>query len=135
MSIGFYDGIYEGAKSLLREVLEKIEKNDLSGEEHFYVTCWTGSLKGLPESVRESHPDKIVLVLQHDFEDLRVGEEEISVGLRFNHSKHTVLIPFSAILSIADPSCDFVLSVPRVPNRDDMTPQPNIISFDSIKKK
>lgn len=111
--------------------MRDVEKHGLEGDRLFYITCRTKALKGLPDPIREEHPEKVTLVLQHDFHNLDVNAEDFSVELSFGGEYSTVLIPFDGLLSIGDPSVDFALFLPVKEGPS----SPNVVRFDSLKKK
>jgi hypothetical protein len=65
----------------------------------------------IPESVRAEHPRICTLVLQHQFENLFVDADGISVVLHFGGVPFGVVIPTGALAGIADPSVGFGVTV------------------------
>lgn len=106
-----YDQIIQ--KSLLRavrQILSDVEKEGLKGTHHFYISFRTDRPDVvLPNFLRERHPHEITIVLQYQFWDLKVLDNEFSVTLSFNNDYETVRVPFSAIISFVDPSVKFGL--------------------------
>jgi len=59
--------------------------------------------------LREKYPEEMTIVLQHQFWDLIVTEEEFEVGLSFNGVPERLGVPFEAVKGFFDPSVKFAL--------------------------
>ena len=95
---------------LVREILSDAATHGLRGDHHFFVafsTTHPGVV--MPDSLREKHPSDMTIVLQNQFWDLQVGEENFSVKLNFNGKGEQLTIPFDALLGFLDPSVQFAL--------------------------
>ncbi|MBN2676000.1 MAG: hypothetical protein JXR30_01975 [Alphaproteobacteria bacterium] len=110
-----YPEIIENAhKDLMKKILKMVEKNGLSGEHHFYVTFKTKHPRvKVPSFLKAEHPEQITIVLQYEFDTLRVNDEEFGVRLRFDQKYHYLRIPFESVSYFADPSSDFALHFPK----------------------
>lgn len=97
-------------QGLVADALRVVAQHGLPGDHHFYITLKT-SHPGvvLPDWLRASFPDELVIVLQHEFEDLAVADDRFSVRLSFDDRPATLTAPFDAILQFADPSAEFGL--------------------------
>ncbi len=51
----------------------------------------------------------MTIVLQHQYQDLAVGEEAFSVTLRFAGAPERLHVPFAALVAFADPAARFGL--------------------------
>ena len=51
----------------------------------------------------------MTIILQHQFWDLKVGEEEFEIGLSFGGIPERLTVPFDAINGFFDPSVQFGL--------------------------
>lgn len=108
-----YEGIVQKAlREVVRSVLYDTAKNGRPGSHHFYISFLT-QLPGvdIPDYLKHEYPDEITIVLQHEFWDLEVDEDEdtFSVTLCFNDIHERLTIPFAAIVSFVDPSVKFGL--------------------------
>ena len=106
-----YDILAQDAlRGMVRTVLEDIAKSGLPGEHHFYITFDTGA-DGVRVSqrMRAQYPNEMTIVLQHQFWDLKVTEDEFEVGLSFGGVPERLVVPFAAITAFADPSVQFTL--------------------------
>ena len=56
----------------------------------------------------------MTIVLQYQFEDLIVKENEFSVVLSFDNQPETIVIPFASLTAFADPSVKFGLQFRHV---------------------
>ena len=112
-SLGYGIFVRSAILSIVAQALKQAELHGLPGEHHFYITFAT-QVEGvmIPDSLRDRHPDQMTIVIQHQYWDLRVEEAGFHVGLSFDGKPQTLYIPFQAIVSFADPSVHFGLSVP-----------------------
>ncbi len=109
-----YDKMMQRAlRAVMREALATAAGTGLPGGHHFFITFRT-RFPGvrIPPRVVQQHPEEMVIVLQHQFWDLVVGEEEFQVTLSFSGSSERLTIPFAAISGFADPFAKFGLQFP-----------------------
>ena len=86
------------------------ELEDTPGEHHFYVEFLTHSPDVIiPDHLRDAYPERMTIVLHHQFYNLSVTEESFTVTLKFKGVPAELTIPFSAIIGFADPSVKFGL--------------------------
>ncbi len=147
-----YDELVQKALvSVVREVLSDVAVEGLTGGHHFYVQFRTDHPKTVvPDFLKDRHPESVMIVLQHQFWNLKVQEDGFFVDLSFNSVRSTLFIPFSALTAFVDPSVRFALqftptfsdadSTPpekksSVIEKEDSSSDDNIIRFDSFKKK
>jgi uncharacterized protein len=106
-----YDVLTQDAlRDVIRTVLSDAAVKGLPGEHHFFVTFDT-RIDGVRLSARlkASYPEEMTIVLQHQFWDLTVGEDEFAVGLAFNGTAERLHVPFKAVKAFFDPSVQFGL--------------------------
>ena len=106
-----YDLLVQDAlRGVVRRVLTEASREGLPGDHHFYVTFRTPAPGvRLSNRMRERYPDEMTIVLQHQFWDLSVTDANFEVGLSFNNSPESVLVPFDAVTQFGDPSVGFAL--------------------------
>lgn len=107
-----YDEIVQEAlRAVVGRVLGSVADNgDLPGDHHFYITFKTQAPGvSIPAHLVAKFPDEMTIVLQNRFWDLKVEEDLFSVGLSFNQTPSTLVIPYAAITAFVDPSVDFGL--------------------------
>jgi len=102
--------VREALRDVPRQALRLAAEEGLPGEHHFYVTFQT-SHPGVAISpgLHARYPDRMTIVLEHQFWDLAVGEEAFSVTLRFGGAPERLHVPFAALLAFADPAAQFGL--------------------------
>lgn len=102
--------IQDALRGVVRRVLTQVVEHGLPGEHHFYVGFRT-SHPGVevPRFLRDQYPEEMTIILQHQFWELAVDEEEFSVVLSFGGSRHRLRIPFAALTAFADPEAQFAL--------------------------
>ncbi|BEV01502.1 SspB family protein [Novosphingobium olei] len=117
-----YDEIVQEAlRAVVGRVLGQVESTGghLPGNHHFYITFKTGAPGvSIPTRLKERFPDEMTIVLQNKFWDLKVEEDQFSVGLSFNQIPSTLVIPFSAITAFVDPAVDFGLQFQAAADMD-----------------
>ncbi len=105
-----YDYLMQNAlRYLMRDVLSMVaELGDAPGEHHFFIEFITGA-QGvtIPDHLKETYPERMTIVLQHQFDDLVVTDHGFSVTLWFKGKEAQLKIPFAAVTSFADPSVKF----------------------------
>jgi hypothetical protein len=119
-----YEGWFEEAqRQVALRALAYVSENGLPGSHHFYLTFRT-DYPGvhIPARLSAQYPDEMTIVLQHQFWDLKVDEDEIvTVGLSFSGIPATLVIPAGAIIGFADPHVRFGLRMqPRALDDEDI---------------
>ena len=95
---------------LVAEALGYVAEHGLPGDHHFYISFVTPHPGvDMPDWLREQFPEEMMIVLQHEFDDLAVAHDRFSVSLSFQDRLATLVIPFEAVLQFADPSAEFGL--------------------------
>ncbi|MBV9840444.1 MAG: hypothetical protein JOY99_02730 [Sphingomonadaceae bacterium] len=107
-----YDEIVQEAlRAVVGRVLGEVERGGvLPGNHHFYITFKTGAAGvDIPAHLIQRFPDEMTIVIQNRFWDLKVEEEQFSVGLSFNQVPAKLVIPFAAVTGFVDPAVNFAL--------------------------
>ena len=101
----------DALRGVVREVLSMTQAlGHPPGEHHFYVEFATQA-PGVQLSNRllAQYPERMTIVLQHQFEALEVDEEGFAVTLHFGGAPDRLVVPFAAVTQFADPSASFAL--------------------------
>src|SRR6059058_1798272 len=108
-----YDEIVQDAlRAVVGRVLREVEQTGaLPGNHHFYITFKT-RMPGvsIPKHLLERFPDEMTIVIQHRFWDLKVEEDNFTVGLSFGGVPATLHVPFAAVTQFHDPAVEFALT-------------------------
>ena len=97
-------------KSVVLRALGHAENPGLTGEHHFYIGFRTdASGVRIAERLRAQYPKEIVIVLQHQYHNLRVREDGFEVTLYFGGIPEHLVVPVTAITSFSDPSVNMTL--------------------------
>lgn len=105
----------EALRGVVRASLRKIAKIGLPGDHHFYIafdTRYPGVR--LSERLDEKYPREMTIVLQHQYWNLQVREDEFEVELSFDNIPERLVIPFNAIKGFLDPHVQFGLQFETV---------------------
>ena len=108
-----YDEIVQDAlRAVVGRVLGEVEQTGgLPGDHHFYITFKTRAPGvSIPKHLLERFPDEMTIVIQHRFWDLKVEEDDFTVGLSFGGVPATLHVPFAAVTQFHDPAVEFSLT-------------------------
>ena len=108
-----YDEIVQDAlRAVVGRVLGEVEQSGgLPGEHHFYITFKTRAPGvSIPKHLLERFPEEMTIVIQHRFWDLKVEEDNFTVGLSFGGIPSTLHVPFAAVTQFHDPAVEFALT-------------------------
>ena len=135
-----YDLLTQQAlRGVVRSVLTDTAKKGLPGDHHFYISFDTlADGVHLSDRLRAQYPDEMTIILQHQFWDLKVGEEEFEVGLSFGGIPERLTVPFEAINGFFDPSVQFGLQFEEVTESEERPAPANMqepLTTSSKKKR
>lgn len=109
-TIDYDQWIEDALRAVVRRALTLAENEGLPGEHHFFISFLTeASGVQIPASLHAQYPEEMTIVLQHQYENLEVGDDAFLVTLRFNGQPSRLSIPFAAVTSFTDPSVKFGL--------------------------
>ena len=92
----------------MRERLAHVSRRGLEGDHHYSIAFKTKAKGvGLPTALVAQYPDDMHVILQHQFEALKVSADRFDVTLWFKGKKTRVTVPFDAVTLFLDPSVDF----------------------------
>lgn len=143
--------VQEALRGVVRAVLKKVERDGrLPGAHHFYITFRTGhpGVKVSP-AIQQRYPQEMTIVIQHQYWDLKITEEDFQITLSFNNIPEKLSIPYAAVKNFFDPSTRFGLqfTVPDAetaspPQTAEPAPAPEderkpgeVVSLDQFRKK
>ncbi|MDD9901173.1 MAG: ClpXP protease specificity-enhancing factor SspB [Alphaproteobacteria bacterium] len=89
------------------------DPSSLKPGQYFYISIRTQDIRTserLKRSLAKKHPDTFTIALQHEFMIEHSDHSEITITLRFNNIRETLVIPFQAITFFADPSVGFAIT-------------------------
>lgn len=106
-----YDKMVERAlRGVVREAVEEVMEDGLPGDHHFYITFITDYPGvNIPDYLKERYPGEMTIVLQYQYYDLEVDDQQMAVTLSFNNVPERLEVPLNAITIFADPSVNFAL--------------------------
>ncbi|HEB79884.1 MAG TPA: hypothetical protein ENI79_05365 [Rhodospirillales bacterium] len=109
-SILFDQWIEESLRSVVQRALKVAETHGLPGEHHFYITfCSDAGGVRLPKFLKAQYPEEMTIVVQNQYENMKVEDDAFEVTLRFNGKPAHLRIPYTAITIFTDPSVNFGL--------------------------
>lgn len=97
-------------RHVVREALGRVSQHGMPNGHHFYITFRTDHPGAeLADPLRAQFEHEMTIVLQHQFSSLRVEDHQFRVSLTFSGVPRTLVIPFAAVTSFADPDVKFAL--------------------------
>jgi hypothetical protein len=107
-SINYGQLMRNALRQFVADVLSLVARDGLPGKHHFFITFDT-SHPGvvMSPSLKARYPAEMTIVLQEWFEDLAVMKDRFSVTLSFGDVPQTIVVPFDAMTTFADPSVEF----------------------------
>jgi len=132
-----YDLLTQQAlRGVVRNVLTDTAKKGLPGDHHFYISFDTrADGVRMSDRLRAQYPDEMTIILQHQFWDLKVNEEEFEVGLSFGGIPERLTVPFEAINGFFDPSVQFGLQFEEVTEGEERPAPANVQEPLATKKR
>ena len=131
--------------NVLKDILQNIENNGLSNNNHLYITFLTSHPKNkIPNWIQEKYPEEMTIVIQYEYYGIKINESNFVITLSFNDIKATLKIHYHSIISFADPSANFGLKLIQqktqkifnksTKNKVTKNREDNIINFSNYKK-
>lgn len=135
---------------IVKKSLKFIKADQLPGNHYFYITFLTSHPDvRVSRRLLEKYPHEMTIILQHQFRDLIVRENFFSIILHFDGIEEQLEIPYSSLISFADPSAKFGLHFKRNKmtrktakmeenkslEQDQKTTKDNIISLEHFRNK
>ena len=123
-----YDLLTQQAlRGVVHSVLADTAKKGLPGDHHFYISFDTrADGVRLSDRLRAQYPHEMTIILQHQFWDLKVGDDEFEVGLSFGGVPERLMVPFEAINGFFDPSVQFGLQFEEVAEGEERPAPANV---------
>ena len=128
--------------NVLKDILNNIKNNGLINNNHLYITFLTNhKMTELPNWIKQKYPEEMTIVIQYEYNNLKVNQKDFSITLSFNDIKTNLKINYDSVLSFADPSANFgiVLQKSKIQKKrkenlkkDNSTD--NVINFSNYKK-
>lgn len=155
MIIDYQKLLDDAMLQLIIKVLKHVKNNGLHGKHHFYISFRTDQrFVVLSKRMKAKYPKEITIVLQHQFNKLRVYDDKFCVALSFDGVNENISVPYNALTSFIDPSAEFSVQFKNnktpisINNRDNDTvnasdeldvknikPKDNVIALDIFRKK
>ena len=110
----------EAQRQVVMRAIAFAGTHGLPGEHHFYITFHT-NYPGVhvPARLSAQYPEEMTIVLQHQFWDLKIEDDILSVGLSFSGIPSNLVIPMGAIVGFADPHVRFGLRMQALDQAED----------------
>ena len=123
-----YDLLTQQAlRGVVHSVLADTAKKGLPGDHHFYISFDTrADGVRLSDRLRAQYPHEMTIILQHQFWDLKVSDNEFEVGLSFGGVPERLTVPFEAINGFFDPSVQFGLQFEEVAEGEERPAPANV---------
>ena len=129
--------------NVFKDILKNIKDNGLSNNNHLYITFLTNHKNvELPNWLKQKYPQEMTIIIQYEYYDLEINKNNFSITLSFGDIKTNLKINYNAIISLADPSANFVLILQKsnIRNKENKklennkSKKDNVINFSNYKK-
>jgi uncharacterized protein len=106
-----YDLLAQDAlRGVVRAALAQVARTGLPGEHHLFIALDTRHPEvQISDRLRQKYPEEITIVLQHQYWNLEVRENDFSVELSFDNVLEKLVVPYAAIKGFFDPAVQFGL--------------------------
>ncbi|WP_168464694.1 ClpXP protease specificity-enhancing factor SspB [Wolbachia endosymbiont of Ctenocephalides felis wCfeT] len=126
---------------VIKKALDVISSNDFTPHlEILFFTYFNDVI--IPDYLKKSYPSQMLIVLQHQFFNLKVFEDKFSVNLSFRGKQEQITIPFFAINEFHDKISGDVLVFDKInfnSNEEyqsiERSSNGSIISIDQLRDK
>ena len=108
--------VHTALRGVVRGALARVAESGLPGAHHFYIEFRTDAPGvDLARRLRARFPERMTIVLQHQFEDLEVDDDGFAVTLSFDGKHERLAVPFDAVAAFTDPEASFALQFDPLP--------------------
>ena len=109
-TIDYGNLMHTAMRGLIQSLLNRIAKDGLPGEHHFFITFDTMHPDvEIADWLSDRYPGEMTVVIQHWFDNLVVTDEGFSITLNFGDNPEPLYIPYDSIQTFVDPSVEFGL--------------------------
>lgn len=118
-------------RDIAKKLLKSVENEGLRGDHYFlisFVTTYSGVT--LSERLKRKYNPEMTIVIQHQYENMFVNDEELAITLSFDGIKEDIIVPFNALTSFVDPSTRFALQFN--PELADIKPKAKIYKLEEV---
>ena len=139
--INYQKILNQNIRNVLKDILKQIEKDGISGNNQLYITFSTIDKRvKIPKWLKEKYPSEMTIIIQYEFYNLKVNENNFCITLSFSDINTELKIDYNSVISIADPVANFGLkfnedSKIKTKKENNLKIKNNIISFSNYKKK
>ena len=129
--------------NVFKDILKNIKDNGLSNNNQLYITFLTDHKNvELPNWLKKKYPEEMTIVIQYEYYDLEINNNNFSISLSFNDIKTNLKIDYKSIISFADPSANFGLILQKNKRSNKLnkdggnkkSKKSNVINFSNYKK-
>ncbi len=126
-----------------KDILINIKENGLLNNNHLYISFVTNHKNvEIPNWIIQKYPEEMTIVIQYEYYDLEINNNNFSITLSFNDIKTRLKIGYDSIISFADPSANFglILKKNKLGKKDKKNlktknhEENNVINFSNFKK-
>ena len=112
MKINYLKILRKNMINVLKDVLTNIKNNGLQEGHCLYITFKTNDKKVIiPQWLLDKFPSEMTIVIQYEYWNYDVANDHFTITLSFNDIKTDLIIPFSSVISFADPYANFGLKL------------------------
>ncbi len=138
-TIDYNQLIQRAYREMLKGLLAEVSEEGLPGEHHF-VFVFDTRVPGvdMPGWMKAKYPEEMTIVMQHWFDNLAIMGDRFGVTLSFNGVGESLVIPFNAIKTFADPHAKRQFAFDPIYDVPDPAPSKpetgGVVSLDAFRK-
>jgi hypothetical protein len=113
MRIDYQNLIDTAMHEVLRKALSEIAKQHptFGDEDSFLISFMTNHPKTkISKKLKEQYPEEMMIVLQYQFDDLKILDNYFSVTLYFGGRPEVINVAYGSIISYIDKKANFALN-------------------------
>ena len=135
--------LHKNMLNVLKDILKNIRDNGLSNNNQLYITFLTNHKNvELPNWLKQKYPQDMTIIIQYEYYDLEINNNNFSITLSFGEIKTNLIINYNAIVSFADPSANFglILQKNKIQKKENKkldknkSKKDNVINFSNYTK-
>ncbi|MDD4520054.1 MAG: ClpXP protease specificity-enhancing factor SspB [Alphaproteobacteria bacterium] len=109
--------IQEAFRGVVQKALLFVKENGLDEDQSLYFSFKTDKVI-LPDFLRKTYPSEMTIVLENQYRNLEVSEDEFSVDLSFSQRFYTLKIPFSSLIFFSDTGAEVSFEFKELPQEN-----------------
>ena len=101
---------------LVKKIINTIDTHQSVEDHSFYITFITTDNEVIiPNDLKETYPQSMTIVLEHQFDNLQTTDDGFFITLFFSNNPKKLFIPYHSVINIFDKNSNFSISLDYIP--------------------